>query len=329
MFIPLVQKITKRNNVLVERALPKKGELDAPIGTKVEPFTRVGIAKVSYGRLPLASSLKIVRGKSVGSYFYTGEVLGILTGKKIIAPFDGVLQKIPNGFMFEQEERDFWLLAGVWGEVIDYVDKYSVILKTQTTDIHLAACTQNSCDGELIVFPNPSELLEMHYLERFSKDSFGKIVYTGNYVNSMMVAKAIELGVAGIIAGSAERDAFSLAKRNGVFLGSISGFGKIPTPTNVYAFLKDISNRYVFLQGSRQLLRIPVSSEFSEAEVSPDLFSGTLCELKCDLSVQVFEEPYFGWVGKVSSVTDDDVYVILDDVKDPVKIKIPNLVALE
>jgi hypothetical protein len=329
MLIPLVQKISKKNDVFIERVLPKKGELDAPTGKKVEPFTRLGITKVSYGRLPLGHSVRITDKRAPDALFYTGETIGKVGGKKIVAPFDGLLIKNDSGYVLEQEERDFWLLAGVWGEVVDSVDKYSVVLKTQVVDVHFAAYTEGSYDGELIVFPNPSELLEMQYLERYSKDSFGKIIYTGNYVNSAMVEKAADLGVAGIVAGSTEKEAFVKAKRLGIFLGSISGFGKIPTPGPVYEFLKDISNRYVFLNGNTGILRVPVSATFSDNEISPETYSGTLRELKEGIMVQIFEEPYFGWVGKVSSVQGYDVYVILDDVRDPVKIKIPNIMALE
>ena len=62
MFIPILKKVTMNNDVLVERALPKKGELVATPGEVVEPFAKLGMAKVSYGVLPLKSSLKINKG---------------------------------------------------------------------------------------------------------------------------------------------------------------------------------------------------------------------------------------------------------------------------
>ncbi len=329
MFVPIIKKITKSNDVLIERVLPRKGELDAVIGTSVEPFAKLGITKVTYGKLPIASSLKIVKGKSVGTYFYTGDIVGKVGKKKVVAPFDGYLEQMPNGFVFRQEERDFWLLSGVWGVVHDVVDGHSVLLKTQIIDIHLSVSTEISYAGELIVFPNPSELLEMQYLEKFSKDSFGKVIYVGHHINTDVVTKAAELGVAGLLAGSVDREAVALAKRYNIFLGAISGFGSIPTPEYIFEFLKDISNRYVFFQGGRGILRIPVSKPFTEKEVKSNTYSGQLRKLKKGLKVQILEDPHFCWVGEVSSVQEDGVYVILDEVQDPVKVKIPNILALE
>lgn len=329
MFIPIIKKITRNNGVFIERVLPRKGELDAVIGSKVEPFSKIGITKVTYGNLPIGSSLKIAKGKSVGTYFYTGDVIGKLGSKKVVAPFDGYLEQVPNGFVYRQEERDFWLLAGVWGEIADVVDNHSVLLKSQAIDIHLAICTEISYAGELIVFPNPSELLEMSYLEQYSKDSFGKVIYVGHHINKDIVQKAAELGIAGLLAGSVDRDALGFAKKYQIFLGAIVGFGSIPTPEYIFDFLKGISNRYVFLQGGRGILRIPVSKPFDEKEVKTSMYSGQLRLLKKGLKVQVLEDPHFGWVGEVSSVQEDGVYVILDGVQDPVKVKIPNILALE
>jgi hypothetical protein len=329
MHVPIVRKITKNNDVLIERALPKKGQLDAASGTKVEPFTKLGMSKVSYGSLPIGSSLKLTKGKKVGTYFYTGDTVGRIGRKKIIAPFDGYLEKIPNGYLYKQEERDFWLLAGVWGDIVDVVGNYSVLLKTQTVDLHFAACTDNSYEGELIVFPNPSELLEMQYLEKFSKDSFGKIIYIGEYLDSEVVTKAAQLGVAGLIAGSADRNAFQLAKKHNIFLGVISGFGHIPTPSYIFDFLKGVTNRFVFLQGGRGIVRIPVPKPFDVQQIKNSSVTGQLRTLKKGLKVQILEEPHFGWVGTIDRIQKGEVYVMLDDVQDPVKVDIPNIISLE
>lgn len=330
MYLPIVKKYMKNNGVLIERALPKKGELNSPIGSKVEPFTKLGVTKVSYGKLPLSKKFKIAKGKDLDTYFYTGDTLGKSGRKKVIAPFDGYLEKAQDeSFLFRQEERDYWLLSGVWGEVVNFVKGHSVLLKTQTLDLHLAACTDISHAGELIVFPNPSKLLEMQYLENYAKDSFGKNIYVGNYVNEELIKRASELGVGGVIAGSTSREAMKLAKRQNIFLGSISGFGEIPTPKYIFEILKEISSRYVFLEGGRGIVRIPVPELFSPTEVRAANYTGQLRKLKKGLKVQVFEDTYFGFVGKIESIQDDGVRVILDDVSEPVIIKIPNILALE
>ena len=66
--VPIIKKATKQNEVLIERPLPVKGDINVAIGEKVEPFTKLGIAKVSHGVLPLKKGFKVVRGKPVGTY---------------------------------------------------------------------------------------------------------------------------------------------------------------------------------------------------------------------------------------------------------------------
>lgn len=328
--IPSVRKMMNNNDVYIERILPKAGELNVKQGTKTEPFTKMGITKVAYGELPIKGALKLEGKKRTGDFFYTGDTIGRLKGKKIVAPFDGRIQKVEDGYLYEQEERDFWLLSGVWGEVVAVEKGKSVLLKTQTIDLHLAACTKISYAGELIVFPNPSKLLELQYLEKFSKDSFGKIIYLGDHVDVAAVEKAANLGVAGLLAGSAAREAFALAKENEMFLGIFSGFGEIPTPKPVYDFLKEISNRFVFLQGSRGIVRIPSPQRFSEDNVTAPNDLGSLTELREGLRVQVLSYPEFGKMGVVEKITEDgQIHVKLDQNSETIPVQIPNILALE
>lgn len=327
--IPKLSKIVKNNDVYVERVLPKEGKLNVKVGMKTEPFTKMGVTKVSYGKLPINDSFRLESKKRVGDFFYTGDTVGYVRGKKVIAPFDGRIEKVENNYLYKQDERDFWLLAGVWGEIVGVVKRRSVLLKTQTTDLHLAAYTKISYSGELIVFPNPSKILELQYLEKFLKDSFGKIIYLGDHVDVPAVEKAVNLGVAGLLAGSAAREAFSLAKENEMFLGVFSGFGEVPTPKPIYEFLNDISNRFVLLQGSRGVVRVPNPERFSENETTSDN-QDLLVELREGLRVQVLKYPEFGQVGTVQKIDDNgQIYVKLDQKAKPVQVQIPNILALE
>ncbi|MBT7350721.1 hypothetical protein HN803_08140 [candidate division WWE3 bacterium] len=330
MYIPIIRKVMKTNDVFVERTLPRKGELVAKEKEVVEPFTKLGMTKVSYGNLPLPARLRVTKGRAVGSYFYTGDTLGKIGSKKVIAPFDGTLiEQSGGGFLFNQEDRDFWLLSGVWGEVVSVVEKSSALIRTQMLDVKLAIATDHSYSGELIVFPNPSELLEMQYLQKFSKDSFGKIIYVGHHINEALVKKAHELGVAGLIAGSVDRDALVAAKKTDLFVGAFSGFGVIPTPDYIFDILKGVTNRYIFLQGNKNLLRIPAEKPYPTKDIRPNSYTGQLRSVKKGLLVQVFEEPFFGWTGKVHSMQGSSVQVIIDEGRDPVKIKIPSIISLE
>lgn len=323
-YIPKFKKLINSNEIFVERALPTKGTIAITRGEKVEPFSKLGMAKLSYSKMKLPLNLSISGGKKADSYFYTNEKIGSVGFKPIYAPFDGQLVKDSNNYYFQQDPRDYWLLAGVWGEVIDIVDNFSVLLKTQAIDVPFVACTNVSFAGELIVFPNPNELLEMQYLEKFSKDVYGKVVYSGDHAGFNLIKRAIELGAGGVICGSASRETLNYAKQHEFFLGLFTGFGKLFTSDLIFDFLNDISSRYVFVHGDDGILRIPMPEKLP---ISPK--DAPLTVLEKGILVQILEKPHFGRVGKVGSVQGREVYVILSQTNEEIKVMLPNLVSIE
>src|SRR3989344_7531549 len=182
MYIPAVLKPKQENDVLIERALPTSGNVTAKVGDRIEPFTRLGMSKVSYEKIILGEKLKVARHKHEGSYFYQGEKIGSINYSKVTAPYNGYLYKEGEDFVFVQEERDYWLLSGAWGEVVGVVQGVSVLIRTQNIDLTFVACTNHNIQGELVVFPNPSEMLVMEYLENFAKNVNGKIIFIGDYL---------------------------------------------------------------------------------------------------------------------------------------------------
>ncbi|KKU56224.1 MAG: hypothetical protein UX79_C0035G0003 [candidate division WWE3 bacterium GW2011_GWB1_47_11] len=218
------------------------------------------------------------------------------------------------------------LLSGVWGLVERVTEKRAVLLKTQVLDLPFVACTQQACSGELLVFPNPSELLEMQYLEKFAKNVHDKIIYIGDFINAPVFDRAVALGVAGLVGGGIDKQTFALAQKSSVFVGVFGGFGKIPTPGVVFEVLKEVPNRYVFVQGQRRLLRVPVPNGHRNAQ--PPTPQKLVKELAVGDLVQVFDLAHFGFTGKVESVQGDTICVILDKSKSLVCVKVPNIIGL-
>ncbi len=329
MYIPTLKKVLYTNNVQIERALPAVGKINIAKGEKTEPFTRLGMSKISYKQMEISAELEFIRTKGWKNFYYSGEKIGKWNSKYIIAPFDGYLEKTESGYLLKEEDKVFWLLAGVWGEIANVHENKAVLIKTQTTDVHFSACCDKAISGELIVFPNPSEILEMQYLEKFEKYAFGKILYVGNYASVEIVEKAIGLGVVGILAGGADEPAFAIAKKNKIFLGLFSGFGKAPTPRQVFDVLKEVSNRYVFIQGERNLLRIPMPTQFDETMLKQNALKSLLKPIKKGLKVLVLQEPYFGYIGEVDTIKGSSIVVKLDENQESVEIFIPNIIAIE
>jgi len=194
------------------------------------------------------------------------------------------------------------------------------------TIVYCAVSTPFEAEGELVVLPNPTELLEDPYFNKFTKDIAGKIIYSGYFIKLENLKKAINLGVRGIIAGGVDKRSFDYAQKNGFVLASLNGYGRIPTPDSIFAFLSSVSNRYIFIRGEKGEILIPGGEKFDTkmADRSKDYFT----EIKNGMIVQVLDRPYFGWMGVVKSVEGDKVEVVLDNAVETVAVKSTNLLAL-
>lgn len=331
MFIPTIKKLKYSNEILMERALPSKGIISAKQGQKVEPFTKLGMSKVSYGVLTLGKDFKPQKTKGDGSFFYKDKLIGFHERHKIFAPFDGSLSMDAHTseWSFKQEERDFWLLSGVWGEIANTARDRSVLVKTQAAEIYFSVCVKKDIQGELLVFPNPSDILEMQYLENFSKDVRGKIIYVGEFASLKLIKRAHELGVGGVLVGGVDVPSFEYAKKQDMFLGIITGFGCDQVPSFIFNLLKEVSNRFVFIYGKKNLLRIPLPEKLPEDLCKSSMTGVVFKEVIPRLVVQVLQKPYFGWIGEVDSVNGTSIFVRFGDKKDVVEVTLPNILAIE
>ena len=327
MYIPIDRKIKYRNNLLLERPLPSVGYLTTQVGDLVQPFTKLGMTKVSYQKLLLGQELKLRRGKKEGAYFYTGEKIGAVSGTKIAAPFNGYLQKEGDQYILKQEERDYWLLAGVWGEVVGIVKDTSVLLSTQAIDLRMVISTFENFSGELLVFPNPGEGLIMEYLENLSKSLQGKVVYIGDFLSLKVLKRASELGVRGVLAGGTDVSTYSNAKKLGIYVGLFVGFGNVSVPSTTFDIIKNVSNRFVFIEKDAQLLRIPVPEKFDPKVVKSQERS-VIKLAKKGLQVLVLQKPNFGRIGIVDKVSESSIFVKFPEKEGTVEVFIPNVLSL-
>jgi hypothetical protein len=331
MLIPVLRRVTDKNDVYIERAMPVEGSLYVKQGDTVEPFDHIGdciyAQRTSY--LPLKFTPKGF--KKNGQFYYTNMELGSRGKEKIISQYDGYLFKNNKGrFEYVEAERKYPLLSGVWGTVDKVIDKFSVLIKSSVKDICLPVCSTKFFAGELIVFPNPSSILEKFYLDQFSAQSAdGKIVYVGNHVNISLLQQAVKSGWGGVLAGSTDRETYAYAKANNITLGVFTGFGEVVTPDDIYQLLNQISNRYVFFYGEKNLLRVPVPTSGSISEIDKSKKYIPLKPIKKGNNVIVLDRQYFGEVGVVDRVSEFSIFVRFPNSQKTVDVKIPNILTLE
>jgi hypothetical protein len=331
MLIPVLRRVTDKLDVYIERAMPVAGSLYVKQGDSVEPFDHIGdcIYAQRSTLLPIKFSPKGF--KKNGQFYYANMEIGQHGKEKIISQYDGYLFKNTQGrFEFGEAERKYPLLSGVWGVVDKVVEKSSVLIKSTVKDICLPVCSSKFFAGELIVFPNPSTILEKFYLDQFSAQSAdGKIVYVGNHVNVSLLQQAVKSGWGGVLAGSTDRETYFYAKANNITLGVFTGFGEVVTPEDIYQLLNQISNRYVFFYGENNLLRVPVPTDQIMDETAKNKKYLPLKTLKKGASVIVLERQYFGQVGIVDRASEFSIFVKFPNSQKIVEVKIPNVLALE
>lgn len=324
IYAPLLRKITFAENVLIERVLPKEGQIYVNEGIEVTPSDKLGSTRLSYNIVDLGSKFVPSQKETEGWAFNQGVKVGRVGQSAFKAPYKGFLVKTKQGYEFRSEERDYWLLPGVWGKVQKVYQGRSVLLQTKTVNLHLQVSTGRFKSGELIVFPNPSEMLGVQYFDNYLKTAAGKIVYVGNVATLPMLLKAHELGVEGVLAGSASREVFNFAHKNKMAFGVFNGFGESTTPEEVYNFLNDITNRYVFLNGSKNILQVPVPENPGVKETpSP------LTYIKKGIKVIVYDYRYMGETGVVDRTSKSSIFVKLDGKDTSVELQAPNIFALE
>lgn len=326
--LPLIEKVDKTNEVFIERVLPDLGQLLVKVGDKVEPFTKAGTASVSYFYVKIDPRFTLT--KTLNSYIEKGVTIGErrkgLKKLTLIAPFNGFIRAVGDGsFVFEQDKQSHTLLSGLWGDVVGSVPSKSFVVKGSATRVYSAVSTPFEAEGELVVLPNPPEILQDPYFTKFTKDVSGKIIYAGYHVRLENIKRALKLGIRGVIAGGFDKESYDFGLQSGFTIAAISGYGSIPTPAYIYDLLKSVANRYVFIRGQTGEIIIPSDHVFEDAHSEKkDFFT----EIKSGMIVQVLERPFFGWTGVITELTDGKVKVKLDNHSEEILVKPVNLIAL-
>jgi len=327
-YVPVIKKMSYNSKFLVERALPKDGQVTVSVGDKVDPSTRLGQCKMVYEITKLGPKFKAEKKKDGTQYFSQGDLVGSYGRNKFVAQYDGFLEETDEeGFVFKAEEKDYWLLPGVWGEIKDVSENRSVLIKSQCVNIHVPVVLGDQFAGELVVFPNPSQMLAEQYFHNYIKSTSGKIVYVGNYLNMVLIEKAHKLGISALLAGSASKDAYDYAEENNIQLGLFVGFGEISTPENIYNFINDVTSRYVFFLPDKNTIQIPIPEDSGFNEQGN--VTKILKYLRKDMTVQVLNSEHFGELGVVDRATKSGIFVKLHDNNQEVKVFPPNLLIIE
>ena len=321
MYVPVIRKIINKNDSFIERPLPSRGEINVKVGDTVKPFDQIGSCRVSYDLVQYPSNFcpdpKIVDAPKV----LQGDIIGYIKRTSVIAPYDGYLSYdySKNFWQFKESTKDYILLSAVWGTIHDIVLEKSVLIKSCFKEILLPISFGEMSGGELVVFPNPSELLIGSFIENFTKDMSGKIFYIGGHISINTIQKASELNLKTLLAGSISKKAYAFAKNNNINICIFDGFGNLQTSRIIFNELKNISNRYVFFNPNENILRIPMPEKLDQVNVLT-----SFRYLKEGDMVQIFQDPYFGNIANVDTILESSILVRIPKNSKLVKVNLPN-----
>jgi hypothetical protein len=306
MITPVYKNIDYLEEVYIERSLPNKGKILVTEGENIFPYTKIGFSKNSVKELIIPNELKFNYKLNKKKFIKTGELLASKKNNYLFAPFDGYLDQKTGGRSLIKHQEDYWLLAGITGKVEKIVPSQSCLIRTSGYKFKFFETSTNQVEGELRVLPNPSELIEIDFMEKYIKNGIGQVVYTGDFLRKSLLEKAIEIGCEGVICGSCDRDTLLYAKQNNFFVGVLSGFGRIPTHSKTYHLIKQFDNKYLLVrENSKDFF---ISSQLVAKEKIP-LVKTPFVFLKKGSKVICLEYPYFGWEGEVLNIESNMVSV--------------------
>lgn len=320
MIIPTFKNISYLEDIFFERALPSKGKILLNNDEIVSSYSKVGFSKNSIRELLIPSELKIAKKSYNQKQYKIGDLVAYGNNKYLFSPFDGYLENRGKINVLVKDPEDYWLISGVNGKVINVIPSRSILIQTSGFELKFFATSTSYCEGVLEVLPNPSELIEIEYMEKYIRNGLGKIVYTGDFLRKEMLLKAIEIGCEGLITASCDRETLKIAKENNFFVGILSGFGRIPVREKIWKFLKTFKSKYAIVrEGSNNLFISELNSDYKN--------ENSFVNLKIGLPVIVLDYPYFGWEGVVTGIEHENVRVKIIKLDEIVTTHFSNLIS--
>jgi hypothetical protein len=327
MIIPIYKSIQFHQKFLIERSLPSKGKIMSVEGTNINPWDRLGFCRTSNKEIIIPKDYKIQKKFFGKNFVKSGELIGRKKNNYLFSTFDGFIQNRGPVNVVISYPQDVFKVSGVFGKVVNVASSNSVLIETSGYELKFVATSTSSTEGQIVVLPNPSEILQVEFLNKYVKEGIGSIIYIGDYLRLEVLNKAIEIGCSGVICGSCDREVLNYAKENNFFVGLLSGFGRIPTHSKTYSLLKSKDRQFGIVQEESNSIFISVNVE-DLSEVSIELNTQSFLNTSKGLNVIVIDYPFYGWEGEVVEISDTEILVRLVANGEVIKTNIFGIIAL-
>ncbi|WP_455389636.1 hypothetical protein [Petrachloros mirabilis] len=329
--------VTERTVVRRRRLLPLPGRLLVNRGDRVRSDQAVARAELPGKVYPvnLANQLSIAPDeikdylvKQEGDQIQKDEILA--ENKPLIkwfkteirSPVTGIIESlstVTGQVLLREPPRLLDVLAYVDGAVVETIPQQGVVVEAQCSLVQGIFGIGGEVWGEIAVgVQSPDEPLMPTHLTSAMK---GKIVVGGSFLSSETMAKAKEVGVAGLVVGGIhDKDLRALlgydlgvaitgGEQVGFTLILTEGFGTIPMAAKTFKLLSAHSGQKASISGATQIragvirpeIIIPLATVIMTTAASQPQHEG----IRLGDPVRIIRDPLFGKIGEVSALPPD------------------------
>ena len=325
-------KVLENTKVSKERVLPLKGEVhvkqDNQVNSKdivasteipgnVQMLNVANKLNIDSKDVPECMIVKLDENVKKGQVIARSKGLFGLFKSDVKSPIDGKLiniSEVTGQAIITEKPLAIEIDAYISGRVTKVIEKEGVVINSIGTFVQGILGISGESQGVMkVIAKSPSDKINATNL---SKDLKGQIIVCGSYIDMDIYEKAQALGVKGIVCGGFDYKNISkiLGKPLGVAITGTEqtmnlilteGFGQINMAQKTYDILKRNDGKYVSINGATQIragvLRPEIFIESLKQDNSKEFDENDLVISEGSL-VRVIREPYFGKLGKVTSL---------------------------
>jgi biotin carboxyl carrier protein len=240
---------------------------------------------------------------------------------EIRSPVTGSVESVSavtGQVLLREPPRVLDVLAYIDGTVVETIPQQGVLVEASCSLVQGIFGIGGEVWGELrVAVASPDEPLGTAHLK---PDMKGKIVVGGSFLSAETMARAKELGIAGLVVGGIhDKDLRALlgydlgvaitgTEQVGFTLILTEGFGTIPMASKTFRLLSAHSGRKASISGATQIRagvirpEIIIPRQAGSTDQQPDV---QRTGIRLGDAVRIIRDPLFGRIGEVSALPSD------------------------
>ena len=242
---------------------------------------------------------------------------------EVLSPITGVVESVSSvtGQVLLREPPQVLELSGyIDGLVVEVIPQQGVVVESNCSLVQGIFGIGGETRGEIVIaVTSPDEMLTPRHL---TADMKGKVVVGGSFISSDALARAKEVGVAGLVIGGIhDKDLRALlgydlgvaitgTEQVGFTLILTEGFGTIPMAGKTFNLLSAHAGQQASISGATQIRAGVIRPEIiiPKGGAAGGQGAATVPEregLRIGDQVRIIRDPLFGKIGEVASLPSD------------------------